>query len=187
MPRNVFCPGPSQFLGRRPFIAGGLGAALSAAIPAWQLRAIEPVAGGRKKGAAKACILLWMNGGPSHIDTLDPKPGTKTGGEFKAIETRIKGVKFSEHLPLVAEQADKLAVIRSMTTKEGNHDRAGYLVHTGYAPSTTLQHPSLGAWVSHELGNEAAELPNFVSIRGPSIGAGFLGVQHSPFTIQKPA
>jgi hypothetical protein len=187
MPRRVFCPGPLQVIGRRSFIAGGLGAALSAAIPAWQLRAIEPVAGTRKKGAAKACILLWMNGGPSHIDTFDPKPGTKTGGEFKAIDSRIKGVKFSEHLPLVAEQADKLAVIRSMTTKEGNHDRAGYLVHTGYAPSTTLQHPSLGAWVSHELGNEAAELPNFVSIRGPSIGAGFLGVQHSPFTIQKPA
>jgi len=187
MPRRVFCPGPSQVIGRRSFIAGGLGAALSSAIPAWQLRAIEQSASGRKKGAAKACILLWMNGGPSHIDTFDPKPGTKTGGEFKAIETRIKGVKFSEHLPLVAEQADKLAVIRSMTTKEGNHDRAGYLIHTGYAPSTTLQHPSLGSWVSHELGEEAAELPNFVSIRGPSVGAGFLGVQHSPFTIQKPA
>ena len=89
--------------------------------------------------------------------------------DFKAIDTRIKGAQFSEHLPLVAEQADKLAVIRSMTTKEGNHDRAAYLMHTGYAPSTTLQHPSLGAWVSHELGDDAAELPNFVSIRGASI------------------
>jgi hypothetical protein len=187
MPTIAACAGPSLALGRRSFIAGGLGAALGAAIPTWQLRAIEQAASGGKKGRGKACILLWMNGGPSHLDTFDPKPGTKTGGEFKAIDTRIKGVKFSEHLPLVAEQADKLAVIRSMTTKEGNHDRAGYLVHTGYAPSTTLQHPSLGAWVSHELGDEAAELPNFVSIRGPSIGAGFLGVQHSPFAIQKPA
>src|SRR6476619_242260 len=59
-------------------------------------------------------------------------------------------------------------------------------MHTGYAPSTTLQHPSLGAWVSHELGEEAAELPNFVSIRGASVGSGFLGVQHGPFSIQKP-
>src|SRR5947199_7101358 len=186
MPTIAACAGPSLALGRRSFIAGGLGAALGAAIPAWQLRAIEQSASGRKKGAAKACVLLWMNGGPSHLDTFDPKPGTKTGGEFKALDTRIKGAKFSEHLPLVAEQADKLAVIRSMTTKEGNHDRASYLMHTGYAPSTTLQHPSLGAWVSHELGDEASELPNFVSIRGASIGSGFLGVQHSPFSIQKP-
>src|SRR5262245_8927200 len=167
------CRGPSSAFGRRSFLAGGLGAALSAAIPAWQLRAAQQPTDDRKKTRGKSCILLWMNGGPSHIDTFDPKPGTKTGGEFKAIDTRIKGVKFSEHLPLVAEQADKLAVIRSLTTKEGNHDRAAYLMHTGYAPSTTLQHPSLGAWVSHELGDESAELPNFVSIRGASVGGGF--------------
>jgi uncharacterized protein (DUF1501 family) len=178
--------------GRRSFIAGGLGAALSAAVPRWQLRAAQQASAAEKKShgqtsSSKSCILLWMNGGPSHIDTFDPKPGTKTGGEFKAIDTRIAGVQFSEHLPRVAEQADKLAVIRSMTAKEGNHDRAVYLMHTGYAPSTTLQHPSLGAWVSHELGDELAELPNFVSIRGASVGSGFLGVQHGPFSIQKPA
>jgi hypothetical protein len=181
------CPGPSLAFGRRSFIAGGLGAALSAAIPGWQSRAAAQAAAAGSKSRGKACILLWMNGGPSHIDTFDPKPGTKSGGEFKAIDTRIKGVKFAEPLPLVAQQADKLAVIRSVTTKEGNHDRAGYLMHTGYAPSTTLQHPSLGAWVSHELGSETAELPNFVSIRGPSVGAGFLGVQHGPFSIQRPS
>jgi hypothetical protein len=184
--KKIACRGPSAAFGRRSFIAGGLGAALSAAIPKWQLRAAEQAVTVGKKARSKSCILLWMNGGPSHIDTFDPKPGTRTGGEFKAIDTRIKGAKFSEHLPLIAEQADKLAVIRSMTTKEGNHDRAAYLMHTGYAPSTTLQHPSLGAWVSHELGDEAAELPNFVSIRGASIGSGFLGVQHGPFSIQKP-
>src|SRR6476661_7226565 len=184
--QKSICRGPSAVFGRRSFIGGGLGAILSAAIPSWQLRAAEQAAVAGKKGRGKSCILLWMNGGPSHIDTFDPKPGTKTGGDFKAIDTRLQGVKFSEHLPRVAEQADKLAVIRSMTTKEGNHDRAAYLMHTGYAPSTTLQHPSLGAWVSHELGDEAAELPNFVSIRGASIGSGFLGVQHGPFSIQKP-
>src|SRR5213080_436717 len=115
---SKICPGPSSTFGRRPFVAGGLGAALSAAIPSWQLRAAQQATAIGKKSRSKSCILLWMNGGPSHIDTFDPKPGTKTGGEFKAIDTRIKGVKFSEHLPRVAEQADKLAVIRSMTTKE---------------------------------------------------------------------
>src|SRR5262245_49580998 len=118
------CCGPSSTFGRRSFIAGGLGAVLSASIPAWQLRAAAQAISTGKKSRGKSCILLWMNGGPSHIDTFDPKPGTKTGGEFKAIDTRIKGAKFSEQLPLVAEQADKLAVIRSVTTKEGNHDRA---------------------------------------------------------------
>src|SRR5262245_7655037 len=186
MASPTVCPGPSFAFGRRSFIGGGLGAMLSAAIPAWQLRAAAQAAEDGKKTRGKSCILLWMNGGPSHIDTFDPKPRTRTGGDFKAIDTRIKGVTFSEHLPRVAEHADKLAVIRSMTTKEGNHDRAGYLMHTGYAPSTTLQHPSLGAWVSHELGDDAAELPNFVSIRGASVGSGFLGVQHGPFAIQKP-
>jgi uncharacterized protein (DUF1501 family) len=179
------CPGPAVS-GRRSFLAGGLGAALCAAIPAWQRRAHAQAVETGGKTREKACIVLWMNGGPSHLDTFDPKPGTKTGGEFKVISTRIAGVQFCEHLPRVAEQADKLAVIRSMSSKEGNHDRGSYLLHTGYAPSTTLQHPSLGAWVSHELGSEGAELPNFVSIRGPSVGAGFLGLEHGPFAIQKP-
>src|SRR5438046_5159470 len=115
MTANHSCSGPSTAFGRRSFIAGGLGAAISAAVPTWQLRAAEQAAAAGKKGRGKTCILLWMNGGPSHIDTFDPKPGIKTGGDFKAIDTRIKGAKFSEHLPLVAEEADKLAVIRSMT------------------------------------------------------------------------
>jgi uncharacterized protein (DUF1501 family) len=128
-----------------------------------------------------------MNGGPSHLDTFDPKPGTAVGGAFKAIDTKIKGVQISEHLPRIAEVTDKLAIVRSMTSREGNHDRGQYLMHTGYVPTGTLAHPSLGAWVSHELGNPKAEIPNFVSIRGPSIGAGFLGVEHQPFVIQNPA
>src|SRR5262249_28231472 len=156
---------------RRTFVAGGLGGLLSLAIPQWQARAAaaEAVSPLSTKSRPKSCILLWMNGGPSHLDTFDPKPGTAVAGPTKAIKTSLAGVQFSEYLPRVAEQAKQLAVVRSMTTKEGNHDRGQYLMHTGYAPSATLKHPSLGAWVSHELGNAEAELPNFVSIRGPSI------------------
>src|SRR5580693_3702602 len=83
---------------------------------------------------AQAVILLWLNGGPSHIDTFDPKPGRTTGGPFKAIQARAPGMKLSEHLPLLADRGDKLAVLRSMSSKEGNHVRAQYFVHTGYAP-----------------------------------------------------
>jgi hypothetical protein len=172
------CLGPS----RRGFIAGGLGGLLSLAIPGWQAQAAASSVSKR----TKSCILLWMNGGPSHLDTFDPKPGTPVGGTFKAIKTKASGVQICEHLPRVAEQADKLAIIRSMTCKEGNHDRGQYLMHTGYAPSVTLKHPSFGAWVSHELGDPKFELPNFVSVRGASFGAGFLGVEHSPFAVQYP-
>ena len=134
---------------------------------------------------AQACILLWLNGGPSHIDTFDPKPGRATGGPFKAIQTRAPGMLLSEHLPHLAERGDKLAVVRGMSSKEGNHDRAQYFVHTGYAPNPTVVHPSLGGWMSARLGDAHAELPAFVSIGGPSFGAGFLGVQNGPFVLQK--
>ncbi len=184
------CPGPIVAPSRRAFISGGLGAMLTLAIPGWQLMA-EPAGVGatlreRAKRKPKACILLWMNGGPSHLDTFDPKPGTTVGGSFKAIDTAVKGVRISEHLPRVAEMADRLAIVRSMTSREGNHDRGQYLMHTGYIPTGTLAHPSMGAWVSHELGDARAELPNFVSVRGPSIGAGFFGVEHQPFVVQNP-
>jgi uncharacterized protein (DUF1501 family) len=134
---------------------------------------------------AHACILLWLNGGPSHIDTFDPKPGRGTGGPFKAIKTRAPGMTLSEHLPRLAEHAQKLAIVRSMTSKEGNHNRAQYFVHTGYAPNPTVVHPSLGGWTSARLGRADDELPAFVSIGGPSFGAGFLGVQNGPFVLQK--
>jgi uncharacterized protein (DUF1501 family) len=175
------CRGP--IVDRRSFVAGGLGGLLSLSIPRWQAAAAVTDVACRPK----SCILLWMNGGPSHLDTFDPKPGTATGGPFKAIATSTPGVKISEHLPHLAEEARHLAIIRSMTSKEGNHDRGQYLMHTGYAPSGTLKHPSLGAWVSHELGNPDFDLPNFVSIRGPSVGASFLGVEHNPFAVQNPS
>jgi uncharacterized protein DUF1501 len=185
MQRTMKCPGPSPFVNRRSFIAGGLGAALSAFIPAWQLRAAAQAASAGKNSHGKSCILLWMNGGPSHIDTWDPKPGTSSGGKFKAIKTRASGVTISEHLPLLADQAHHLAIVRGMTSKEGNHDRARYLMHTGYSPNPTVMHPALGAWVSEELGDRAADLPSFVSLGGPSHDAGFLGAQFDPLVVQK--
>ncbi|HEX4447420.1 MAG TPA: DUF1501 domain-containing protein, partial [Polyangiaceae bacterium] len=77
-----------------------------------------PVPGGAHAGA---CILLWLNGGPSHIDTFDPKPGRPAGGPFKAIKTRAPGMMLSEHLPRLADRAHELALVRSMSSKEGNH------------------------------------------------------------------
>ena len=134
---------------------------------------------------ATSLVVLWMNGGASHIDTFDPKKG-RDGGPFESIETKTAGLEICEHLPRIAAVTDKLAVVRSLTTKEGNHQRARQLGHTGYVPNPTVAHPSLGAWVSHERGARG-DLPAFVSIGGPSYGAGFLGVAHGPFVHRKAA
>src|SRR5262245_49915736 len=82
----------------------------------------------------RSCILLWMNGGPSQIDTFDPKTGHENGGPFKKIETSVPGVHLCEHLPKLAKRADQLAIVRSMTSKEGDHSRATQFLHTGYLP-----------------------------------------------------
>jgi hypothetical protein len=145
----------------------------------------ETPAGARPVGPAKACIVLYLNGGPSHLDTFDPKPGAPTGGPFKAIATRAPAIRLSQHLPQLAVQADKLAVIRGLASKEGNHQRAQYLLHTGYSPNPTVVHPALGAWTSKVLGDPGADLPSFISIGGPSAQGGILGVEHGPFVVQR--
>lgn len=132
---------------------------------------------------ADACILLWMNGGPSHIDTFDPKPNSKNGGPFKSIATKTQGLRISEHLPRIAEISDQICVCRSLQSREGNHDRARLLAHTGQTPNPTIEHPSFGAWTSAELGSRPGDLPAFVSIGGPSVGAGFLGRGHAPLVV----
>src|SRR6266498_689617 len=82
----------------------------------------------------RSCILLWMNGGPSQMDTFDLKPGHANGGPFKEIDTKVEGIKISEHLPKVAKHTDKMAIIRSMSTKEADHGRATYQMRTGHVP-----------------------------------------------------
>jgi hypothetical protein len=175
MDRNLF--------GRRTLLRSS--SALFGALVARWLSPLNAAAAEARPGKARACILLWLNGGPSHIDTFDPKPGRPTGGPFKAIKSRAPGLMLSEHLPRLAERGDKLAIVRSMSSKEGNHGRAQYYVHTSYAPNPTVVHPSLGGWTCARLGDRSADLPAFVSIGGPSFGAGFLGVQNGPFVLQK--
>src|SRR6059058_254031 len=107
----------------------------------------------------RSCILLWMSGGPSQLDTFDLKPGHANGGPFKPIDTSVPGIQISEHFPQIAKLAHHLAIVRSMNSKEGDHGRATFLLRTGYVPQGPVQFPSLGALVSKELGDEHAELP----------------------------
>jgi hypothetical protein len=134
----------------------------------------------------RSCILLWMAGGPSQFETFDPKPGAETQGPTRAISTGTPGVQIAEHWVRVARATNELAIIRSMTSREGNHGRATYLLHTSYPPSGGIVHPGIGSIVARELGRANFDLPNFVSIQGQSIGPSFLGVQHAPFVILDP-
>lgn len=135
---------------------------------------------------AKHCIVLFMSGGASQLDTFDPKPGTKNGGPFAAIPTSAKGIQVSEHLPNIAEQAHHLSIIRSMVSREGNHERARYLLHTGYAPGGAVRHPTLGSITSHYLEDEFLDLPSCVNINSPTYSGGFLGATHDPFVVKDP-
>jgi hypothetical protein len=137
----------------------------------------------------RSCILLWMSGGPSQTDTFDLKVGHANGGEFKEIATNVAGIKIGEHLPGVARHMDRMAIVRSMSTKEGDHGRATFLMRTGYLPVGSIQFPTIGSLVSKELGNDDSDLPNFVSIAPQrflspgAFDAGFLGPQYSPLIV----
>lgn len=159
------------------------------ALPALQLVATLRANAQAVRKANKSCILLWMGGGPSHLDTWDLKPGSDNGGEFRPIATTAPGVQICEHLPTVAKQMHHLNLVRTLNSREGNHDRGTYVLHTGYTPNPTVVHPSFGAVCSYELGPKLGSdfsLPHFVSINTDSLGAGFLGMANAPFAVQNP-
>ena len=169
---------------RRDFIKLAAAGFSGVAASGW-LDKLAAATDGRKP--AKACILLWMDGGMSHKDTLDLKPGTKDSGPFRPIATSASGIQISEHFPQVAKHMQHAALVRSMSTGEGAHGRAKYYLHTGYKEGVGgLNYPSMGAIASAELGRDDFPLPNFVSIGNKSYGSGFLGPRHQPLLVNDP-
>ena len=130
----------------------------------------------------KSAILLWMGGGPSTMDIWDLKPNAPTGGQFRPIST-TGDVEICEHMPLMAKQMHNMAIVRSMSTREADHMRGRYYMHTGYVPNQNIEHPSYGAVLSHQLKRESLDIPQFISVGGGSIGAGFLGMNYAPFVV----
>jgi len=171
-------------MNRRHFLSH-LAAASSLTIPATNFTNTILANVSDLKKRHKSAILLWMGGGPSTIDLWDLKPGTPTGGPFKPINTNADGIQICEHLPLIAKNMDKLSIVRSMSTREADHTRGRYYMHTGYVPSPTVDYPSYGSVISHELVDQVPELeiPPFVSVGGASVGPGFLGMTYSPFVV----
>ncbi|MFM7131776.1 MAG: DUF1501 domain-containing protein, partial [bacterium] len=163
-------------------------AASAIAVPgSFFLNSLHANAAAVKKGQ-KRCILLWMSGGPSHMDTWDLKPGTANGGPFKPIETSAPGVLVSPNMPTIAKQMKHIAVLRSLNSREGSHERGTYLMHTGNLPVPTIEHPGFGSILSYELGTKLGDfpLPTCVAVNGGGFGPGFLGMSHAPFAIGSP-
>ncbi len=179
---NCNCPTPDG-MSRRHFmrhLAGASALALPAFAFTRTLRANAPA----MSRANKSAILIWLGGGPPTIDMWDLKPGTPTGGPTKPINT-TGDFQISEKLPLLAQQMKHMSVVRSMSTREADHERGRYYMHTGYVPNPSVEYPSYGSVISHELEDlvPQLEIPPFVSIGGPSEGPGFLGMAYAPFQV----
>ena len=145
--------------------------------------------GSQCSGRRRSLILLWMTGGPPQTDTFDMKPGHENGGQFKPIESSVPGIQVCEHLPQVSRLMPHCAPIRSMTTKEGDHTRATYLLRTGNLPQSPINYPTLGSLFSKELGSDHSDLPNFVAVAPytqfspAAYGPGFLGPKFAPLVV----
>ncbi len=170
-----------------------LGAATAGAVMPW-LTPVAELLAREKTQPARSLILLWLAGGPSQLETFDPHPGTKIGGPTRAIPTRAPGVQIAAGLERTAEVMDQIALIRSVVSAEGDHERGTYMVKTGYRPDPTVKHPSIGAICCYALPEEVpgigrTEIPRHVSIlpaQWPGQG-GDLGRQYDAFLVGDPA
>ena len=161
------------------------GASCSGWLPRIAAAAEAQAANGKRP--PNACILLWMSGGPSQMETFDPKPGHRNGGPTKAISTAVTGVQIAHNLPGIAKQMNDVSIIRSMKTREGDHGRATQLMMTGYRPmGGAVDYPVLGSMVAQRLKSAESPLPGYVAVspfRLGNLGSGFLGPEHAPLIV----
>ncbi len=190
MARHINCEGVS----RRNCLQLGLGAWLgSGFVSTLALQAQVAEEANSIAPVAKGCILIWMDGGPTHFETFDPKPAApaEIRGDFEPIATKLPGVHFSEHMQRLAGIADKFATIRSIRHDQSNHGAGNHYMMTGAPPRIPVGcgafvsfHPSMGSVISHELGKPNG-LPAYFSIPSMSRSGGpnFLGAKHAPFVV----
>jgi len=175
----------NQHLSRRRLLKGVLATAGGVAVANWGGLFHSSAVAQDAARRSKRCILLWMNGGASQIDTFDMKPGRPTGGPFRPIQTNVNGIQVCEYLPRLARMTDKLAIIRSMRTQSPDHPDGIYHMHTCYRQSERVPHPEIGAMIAKYCENPESDLPSFVKIgsRSGIYGAGYLGPQYEPFVV----
>ncbi len=184
--RTENCGAPLHF-SRRTLLQGAVGGGALWLTHVAERLALADARSPRGK-PPRSVIVLWLAGGPSQLETFDPHPGTKIGGETRAVRTSVKGMQFGSGLARVAELADRLAVVRSVISKEGDHERATYNMKTGFRPDPTLVHPSIGAVLCHQKTDDV-EIPRHVSILpGPwPARGGYLGDEYDAFRTGDPA
>jgi hypothetical protein len=173
-------------LSRRTLLGAGGGALMMSSLARHLALADEQGIGDPAR--PKSVILLWLEGGPSQLETFDPHPGGKFGGDVKAIDSSARGIQIADLLPQTAEQMHLASLVRSVTSKEGDHERAVYNVKTGYRPDPTLTHPSVGAILCH-ADQGGSDIPRHISIipnNSPGRG-GYLGAAYDAFKINDPA
>ena len=176
-------------LSRREFLQVGGLSALGLTLPGFFRLQRSAAAGARAKNPT-SCILLWMQGGPSHLDTFDPKPDApaEIRGEFKTIPTTLAGIRLAEHLPRLARQTDKFSIVRGHDPKNGSHGVADHLMMSGHPFNVALPFPCFGSVVARERGYRDGMFP-FVQLGryidrhfNGGVG-GFLGDQYNPFEV----
>jgi len=181
--RAAHVGGPGR-LDRRRLIVASSALGLSLCLPPLSARA----AARRGRERPTALVAIWLAGGPSQLETFDPHPGTRIGGPTLDIPTRLQGVRIAQAFPRLADRMDRFSLVRSLVSKEGDHERGLYAVRTGYRPDPTLVHPALGAIVAHELPAPGLELPPFVALGDGQFSSrgGYLGATLDPYRVVVP-
>src|SRR5436190_17906463 len=186
MPRQAFCGSPEHVVSRRGFlktVGAAAGAAAFADMTGIQALGLPQLSEEMRRGG-KRCILLWLAGGASQLETWDPKPGAATGGPFKSIQTSVAGVRISELMPKMAARLRDTCIIRSLNTRNGDHGAASKLMMRGRPGEAALDYPDLGPVLAKELGREDSPVPDYVSFYFATEGRnmapghpGFLGAR----------
>src|SRR3954469_9949738 len=176
---------------RRQFIADAAKALLGVGIAPWAGSLLASDSPGRALRRARANSVIYLNmiGGVSHIDTFDPKPEQpEIQGPVSPLATNVPGIHLTEYLPRLAQQMDQIAIIRSLTSNQGDHAAAQYLLHRSYLEGGTLSHPTLAAWAMRAMEKINPELPATASIASndDSLSTGFLDLKFAPVPISDP-
>lgn len=189
--RKGFCGSPEHELNRRMFLQGSLASALGVGLAGLEAPFTSLCASELKK-QHKHVLLLWLAGGSSQLETWDPKPGRPTGGPFKAIPTAVPGIHISELMPKMARMMDRVAIVRSLDTKIGDHGQAADMMQRGRKLEAEVNYPCFGTVVSKELAQQDSQVPEYVSLylatEGQKWGrpdAGFLGSRYGAMSLER--
>lgn len=190
---KYFCGSPEHTVDRRLFLQGGIATALGVGL-AGLGAPLDSLWAGELRKQKKYVLLLWLAGGSSQLETWDPKPGRPTGGPFQAIPTVVPGVHICELLPKMARLMDRVALVRSLDTRIGDHGQAAELMQRGRRPEAELAYPDFGSVIAKELGERDSQVPEYVSLYLATEGQpwgrpnpGFLGGRYAATTLERSA